>query len=194
MTSIEFYERDTVINRIEDNFNQISEKYFEGSYGIASITDNGDYLTVRGHSLFVGDSDTQKLFDVLENYSQKEYDSCYEIWDCLDNCKYTLPDQETDNELKTDELSFSEKRQVALVDWLLSQPDLEYQEFDKAENLERENFKLTQSIKEGYEIINHLTICITQLHTRIYQLEQENKRLKSSQLEAKPEPIVISYQ
>jgi hypothetical protein len=86
------------------------------------------------------------------------------------------------------ELTFSEKRQVALVDWLLSEPDLEYQEFDKAENLERENFKLTQSIKEGYEIINNLTTRITQLHTRIYQLEQENKRLKSSQLEAKPEP------
>jgi hypothetical protein len=110
--------------------------------------------------------------------------------DYLRNCEY-IPqeDQEIDNQLKTDsELSFSEKRQVTLVDWLLSEPDLEYQEFDKAENLERENFKLTQSIKEGYEIINNLTTRITQLHTRIYQLEQENKQLKSSQLEAKPEP------
>ena len=128
MTSIDFYERDTLIKRIEDNFNQISQKYFEGSYGIVSVIDNsddnGDYVTVRGHSLFVGDYDTQKLFDVLENYSQKEYElSCYELWDYLDNCKYTLPDnQETENELKTDdELSFSEKRQVALVDMLLGE-------------------------------------------------------------------------
>jgi small-conductance mechanosensitive channel len=118
------------------------------------------------------------------------------LWDYLDNCKYILPEnQETENELKTDdELSFSEKTQVTLVDWLLSQPDLEYQEFDKAENLERENFKLTQSIQEGSEIINRLTARITQLHTRIYRLEQENKQLKNSQLKAKPEPIVISYQ
>jgi cell shape-determining protein MreC len=116
--------------------------------------------------------------------------------DCLEHCKY-IPqeDQRSDNQLKTNnELSFSEKTQVALVDWLLSQPDLEYEEFDKAENLERENFKLTQSIQEKSEAINHLTVRITQLHTRIYQLEQENKQLKNSQLEAEPKPIVISYQ
>jgi hypothetical protein len=110
--------------------------------------------------------------------------------DCLEHCKY-IPqeDQRSDNQLKTNnELSFSEKTQVTLVDWLLSQADLEYQEFDKAENLERENFKLTQSIKEGYEIINNLTTRITQLHTRIYQLEQENKQLKTNQPETKPEP------
>jgi hypothetical protein len=38
---------------------------------------------------------------------------------------------------------------------------------------------LTQSIQEKSETINHLTVRITQLHTRIYQLEQENKRLKA---------------
>jgi hypothetical protein len=207
MTSIEFYERDTLIKRIKDNFNQVSQKYFSGSYGIANVTDNGDYLTVRGHSLFVGDYDTQKLFDVLENYSQKEYElSCYEIWDCLDNCKYTLPDQETDNELKTDdELSFFQKRQVALVNMLLGEPvvtkdsisneelwEKNRQLTNLAQSLKWENLELTQSLeevhnfrqrelKEGSEIINHLT-------ARIYQLEQENNRLKSSQLEAKLEP------
>jgi hypothetical protein len=188
MTSIEFYERDTVIKRIGDNLNQINQRYFEGNHGILSVTDNGDYVTVKRQGLSVADYDTQKLFDALENFSQedREFLFPYGLWDYLDHCKYK---PKTENELKTDdELSFSEKRQVTLVDWLLSEPDLEYQEFDKAENLERENFKLTQSIKEGYEIINNLTTRITQLHTRIYQLEQENKRLKSSQLEAKPEP------
>jgi hypothetical protein len=208
MTSIEFYERDTLIKRIKDNFNQVSQKYFSGSYGIANVTDNGDYLTVRGHSLFVGDYDTQKLFDVLENYSQKEYElSCYEIWDCLDNCKYTLPEnQETENELKTDdELSFFQKRQVSLVNMLLGEPvitktsisneelwEKSQQLTNLVQDLKCENLELTQSIqemhdfrqrelKEGSEIINHLT-------ARIYQLEQENKQLKSSQLEDKPEP------
>jgi hypothetical protein len=194
MTSIEFYERDTVIKRIGDNLNQINKDCFEGTHGILSVTDNGDYVTVKTQGLFVANYDIQKLWDALESFSQedREFLFPYGLWDYLDHCKYK---PETENELKTDdELSFSEKRQITLVDWLLSEPDLEYQEFDKAENLERENFKLTQSIKEGYEIINNLTTRITELHTRIYQLEQENKRLKSSQLEAKPEPIVISYQ
>jgi hypothetical protein len=249
MTSIESYERDTLIKRIEGNFNQLSQKYFEGSYGIVSVIDNGDYVTVRGHSLFVGDYDTQKLFDALENFSQEEYElSCYEIWDYLDNCKYTLPDQETENELKTDdELSFSEKRQVALVDWLLDEPvitktsisneelweknrqltklvqDLEWENLELIQSLEEMHDFRQRELKEGSEIINHLTArihelkqdkeynevwienlkqrihdleCIltvlnesvAQLQIRIYQLEQENKQLKSSQLEAKPEP------
>jgi hypothetical protein len=254
------YERTVLIKRIEDNFNQISQKHFEGSYGTVSVTDNGDYLTVRGHSLFVGDYDTQKLFDVLENYSQKEYEiSCYDLWDCLDNCKYTLPEnQETDNELKTDdELSFFQKRQVSLVNMLLGEPvinkdsisneelwEKSQQLTNLAQRLKWENLELTQSLeemhnfrrrelKEGSEIISHLTArvhelkqykeynevwienlkqrihdlectvfllqketnqvtvlneTITQLQIRIYQLEQENKQLKSSQLEAKPEP------
>jgi hypothetical protein len=211
MTSIEFYERDTLIKRIEDNFNQISQKYFEGSYGIASVTDNGDYLTVRGHSLFFGDYDTQKLFDVLEN--QKEYDSCYEIWDCLDNCKYTLPDQETDNELKTDdELSFSEKRQVALVDWLLGEPvitktsisneelwEKSQQLTNLAQRLKWENLELTQSLeemhslrrrelKEGSEIINHLTARVHELEQKLkQQIKTENSGEQTSKPKPKPE-------
>jgi hypothetical protein len=124
------------------------------------------------------------------------------LWDYLDHCKYTLPE----NELKTDnELSVSEKRQVALVDWLLGEPvitktsisneelwEKSQQLTNLVQDLKCENLELTQSIqemhdfrqrelKEGSEIINHLT-------ARIYQLEQENKQLKSSQLEDKPEP------
>jgi myosin heavy subunit len=244
------YERTVLIKRIGDNLNQINQRYFEGNHGILSVTDNGDYVTVKRQGLSVADYDTQKLFDVLENYSQDDCVKFDNLWDSLDNCKYTLPEnQETENELKTDdELSFSEKRQVALVDWLLEEPDEEYQEFNKAwiekENLKWENLELTQSIqemhnlrqreiKEGSEIINHLTAhihelkqdkesneawienlkqrihdlectvsllqketnqitvlneSVTQLHTRIYQLEQENKQLKSSQPETKPEP------
>ena len=185
--SIEWHKRDTVIRLLQSTLNQISQECFGEKL---SVTDNGDYVTVKTQGLFVANYDIQKLWDALENYDQDDCVKFDNLWDSLDNCKYTLlENQETENELKTDdELSFSEKRQVALVHWLLSEPDLEYQEFDKAENLERENFKLTQSIKEGYEIINNLTTRITQLHTCIYQLEQENKRLKSNQPETKPEP------
>jgi len=186
------------------------------------------------------------------------------VEDYLRNCEYQ-EDQEIDNQLKTDgELSFSEKRQVALVDWLLGEPVITKTSISNEElweknrqltnlvqNLKWENLELTQSIqemhnfrqrenKEGSEIINHLTArihelkqdkeyneswienlkqrihdlectvfllqretnqitvneSVTQLHTRIYQLEQENKRLKNNQLEVetksepkpKPEP------
>jgi hypothetical protein len=126
--------------------------------------------------------------------------------DYLEHCKYTpQEDQRSDNQLKTDnELSFSEKRQVALVDWLLGEPvitktsisneelwEKNRQLTNLAQSLKWENFELTQSleemhnfrrreIKEGSEIVSHLT-------ARIYQLEQENKQLKTNQLETKPE-------
>jgi uncharacterized coiled-coil protein SlyX len=209
MTSIEFYERDTVIKRIGDNLNQINQRYFEGNHGILSVTDNGDYVTVKRQGLSVADYDTQKLFDALENFSQedREFLFPYGLWDYLDHCKYTpQEDQRSDNQLKTDnELSFSEKRQVALVDLLLSEPDevdcllsepdLEYQEFNKAW-IEKEALKqrihdlecTVSLLQKETDQITVLNESVTQLHTRIYQLEQENKQLKSSQLEDKPEP------
>jgi hypothetical protein len=246
MTSIEFYEKTTIIRLLQGTLNQINQECFGEKL---SVTDNGDYVTVKTQGLFVANYDIQKLWDALENYNQ---DDCVEfdnLWDSLDNCKYTLPEnQETENELKTDdELSFSEKRQVALVDRLLSEPVIleKNQELTNlVQNLEWENLELTQSIqemhnvrqrdiKEGSEIINHLTArihelkqdkeyneawienlkqrihdlectvfllqretnqitvlneSVTQLQIRIYQLEQENKQLKSSQLETKSEP------
>jgi len=212
MTSIDFYERDTVIKRIGNNLNQISQKYFPGSYGIARVTDNGDYLTVEGHSLFVGDYDTQKLFDVLENYSQKEYEiSCYDLWDYLDNCKYTpQEDQKIDNQLKTDnELSFFEKRQIALVDWLLGEPvitktsisneelwEKSQQLTNLVQDLKCENLELTQSLeemhnfrrrelKEGSEIINHLTARVHELEQK---LKQQIKTETSGEQTSKPKP------
>ena len=125
MTSINFYERTALIKRIENNLNQINHRYFEVNHGILSVTDNGDYVTVcsRTGNRHFG---VQNIFDALNNFSLDGFDDqdYYDIWDYLDFCKYTLPeDQNSDNELKTDdELSLSEKRQVALVDMLLSEP------------------------------------------------------------------------
>jgi hypothetical protein len=256
MTSnIELYEKDTVIRLFQSTLNWINQKCFGEKL---SVTDSGDYVTVKTQGLFVANYDIQKLWDALENYDQ---DGCVKfdnLWDSLDNCKYTpQEDQKIDNQLKTNnELSFSEKRQVALVDMLLGEDAITKTSISNEElweknrqltkliqNLEWENLELAQSIqgmhnfrqrenKEGSEIINHLTACIhelkqdkeyneawienlkqrihdlectvfllqretdqitvlnesvTQLHTRIYQLEQENKQLKNSQLEAEPE-------
>ena len=275
MTSINFYERDTVIKRINDNLNQINQRYFEGNHGILSVTDNGDYVTVcsrNGNQHF----DVQGIFDALNNFSLDGFDDrdYYDIWDYLDFCKYILPESQkllvklenlldeidcthfshcrsklsiqqqndeivnirkngeclsffiqplvssldnvgdidwsddlwdylkyefqyhgvkTDNELKTnDELSFSEKRQVAFVDWLLGEPVVtktsisnkelweKNQELTKlVQELKWETLELTQSIeemhdfrrrenKEGSEIVNHLM-------ARIQELEQSKE-------------------
>jgi hypothetical protein len=125
MTSINFYERDTVIKRIKDNINQINRDYFKGTHGILYVTDNGNYITVKNQGVYTADYDTQKLFDALESFGQEDQEFLfpYGLWDYLDHCKYKSENQESDNKLKTDdELSLSKKRQVALVDMLLSEP------------------------------------------------------------------------
>jgi hypothetical protein len=313
MTSIKFYERSTIIKRIEDNLNEINRNYFEGKHGILSVTNSGDYVTVKNRGVYLADYDTQKLFDALENF-EDDYElalSCYDLWDYLDNCEYTLPEDQkllvkledlldeidctyfshcrsellieqqndeivnirkngeclsffiqplvssldnidtgffddlwdyleykflfhavkTDNELKTnDELSFPEKRQVALVDMLLSEPvpitessglddwttsliphsqtihteastlkELVEELEQKNEILEKKNQELEQSKEYNEAWIDNLkqkvhdlecavylmqqetnqiavlNESVTQLHIRIYKLEQENK-------------------
>lgn len=189
------YERTVLIKRIKENLNQINNRYFEGNHGILSVTDNGDYLTVKGQGSPIA-YNPQRIFDALENFSLEDFDNqdCYDIWDYLDNCEYTLPEnQETENELKPDnELSFSEKRQVALVDMLLSEPVItktsisnnelweKNRELTKlVQELKWETLELTQSFeklhdvrrrenKEGSEIISHLM-------ARIQELEQSKE-------------------
>jgi hypothetical protein len=195
MTSINFYERDTIIRFFQNTLNQINQECFGEKL---SVTDNGDYVTVKTQGLFVANYNIQKLWDALENYDQDDCVKFDNLWDYLDNCKY-IPreDQETDNGLKTnDELSFSEKRQVALVDiMLLSEPDEEYQEFNKAwiekENLKQQIYDLECTVSLLQRKTNQITVLnesVTQLHTRIYQLEQENEQLKTNQPETKAEP------
>lgn len=181
MTSIKFYERSTIIKRIKDNLNQINQRYFEGNHGILSVADSGDYVTVKNRGVYLADYDTQKLFDALENFDQDDYESrnCYDLWDYLDNCEYTLPEnQETENELKTDdELSFSEKKEVALVDMLLGEPVPTTKTFTLSDEVD--------NLKNQLTVLNET---MTQLSIRVYKLEEENKQLKSNQTETKPEP------
>jgi len=190
------YERTVIVKNIENNLNQINQRYFEGNHGILSVTDNGDYVTVKNRGVYIADYDTQKLFDALENFSQEDYKSrnCYDLWDYLDDCEYTLPEnQKSDNELKTDEeLTFSQKRQAQLVDMLLGEPVITKTSISNEELWEKnreltklvqqlkwETLELNQSIeemhdfrrrelKEGSEIINRLM-------ARIHELEQNKE-------------------
>ena len=299
MTAIEFYERDTVIKRIKTLLNQINNRYFEGNHGILSVTDNGDYVTVRsrnGNQHF----DVQGIFDALNNFGLDGFDDrdYYDLWDYLDDCKYTLPESQkffveledlldeidctyfshrskllieqqndqvnickndeclsffieplvtslnnvsdidhsfddlwdylkyefqyhgvkSDNELKTDnELSFSEKRQVALVDWLLSAPAPVHEtsslddwtlslipqspDFrlnteastlnELVDELEAKNEILEKKIQEleySQTWVENLQQRVHDLECAVYLLQQENKQLKSNQTETKPEP------
>ena len=166
------YERTALIKWIENNLNQINQRYFEGNHGVLSVTDNGDYVTVKNRGVYLADYDTQKLFDALENFKD-DYD-CYDLWDYLDSCDCTFTkSQETENELKTDdELSFSEKRQVAIVDMLLSEPVPIAETFTLSDEVD--------NLKNQITVLNE---AITQLSIRVYKFEQENKQLKSNQTE-----------
>lgn len=162
------YETSVLIKLIEKNLNQINRDYFEGIHGLLSVTNSGDYVTVKGQGLFVADYDTQKLFDALENFSKedREFLFPYDLWDYLDHCKYTPENQQSDDQLKIDkELSFSEKQQVALVDMLLSEPE------------SSELADWTISLIPQSQTIHTEASTLSEL---VDELEQENKRLKES--------------
>lgn len=174
MTSIEFYERSTIIKRIENNLDQINQRYFEGNHGILSVTDNDDYVTIKNRGVYLADYDTQKLFDALENFSQEDYKSrnCYDLWDYLDDCEYTLPENQ-ENELKTDdELSFSEKRQVALVNILLGEPE--------SSGLDDWTISLIPQSPRLNTEASTLNELVEELETKNEILEKKNQELEQS--------------
>ena len=182
MTSIKAdqlpYECETavILKHIEKNLNQIDQDYFEGIHGILSVTNNGNYVTVKSQEVFVGDYDTQKLFDALENFSEedREFLFPYDLWDYLDHCKHTPENQKSDNKLKPDdELSLSEKRQVVLVDMLLSEsvPEL----ITESSSLDDETISLIPQSPSF-----RLNTEASTLNELIEELGQENKQLKES--------------
>ena len=175
MQSFQEFETSVLIKHIEKNLNQINRDYFNGYHGILSVTNSGDYVTVKRQGLFVADYDTQKLFEALENFSEedREFLFPYDLWNYLEHCKYTPENQESDNKLKTDvdELSLSEKRQVALNELV---EELE----KKNEILWEKNRELEQNTKFNQTWIENLIQRVHDLESTIYLLQQENKRLK----------------
>ena len=89
-------ERLSLIKHIEKNLNQVNRDYFEGIHGILSVTDNGDYVTIKGQGSPIADYDPHRLFDALESFGQevREFLCPYGLWEYLDHCKYTLPEDQ----------------------------------------------------------------------------------------------------
>ena len=114
MASIKFYERSTIIKRIEDNLNQINQKYFTSNgatHKTLFVTDNGDYVTVKGQGMIHTNYDTQKLFDALENFHEVCKSRGYSswkgqsglFWNYLGDCRYAPQEnQKIDNRLITE--------------------------------------------------------------------------------------------
>lgn len=173
MTSIK-NETSVLIKHIEKNLNQIYQRYFDRNHGILSVTNSGDYVTVKRQGLFVGDYDTQKLFEALENFSQEEYElSCYGLWDYLDHCKYTPENQESGNKLSLSE--------TARLNKWIKQLQGEYQELEKNyEILGEKNRELEQNKEYSQTWIENLKQRVHDLECAIHLLQQENKRLKST--------------
>jgi chromosome segregation ATPase len=183
MTSINFYERTALIKRIENNLNEINQRYFEGGHVILSVTDNDDYLTVKKQGVYLGGYDTQKLFDALEDFNEEVRDFLfpYGLWDYLDNCKYTPENQESDNKLKTDdELSLFEKRQVALVDMLLSEPEPEPVPIDEYSGLHDWTVSLIRHSQTIHTKVSTLSKLVEELETKNEILEKKNQELEQS--------------
>ena len=83
-------ERLSLIKHIEKNLNRVNKDFFEGKHGIITVTDNGDYVTIKGQGSPIADYDPHRLFDALEDFSEEDREFLFPhgLWDYLDHCKY----------------------------------------------------------------------------------------------------------
>ena len=107
------YERTVIVKNIENNLNQINQRYFGATCKALFVTDNGDYVTVKGQGMIPTSYDTQKLFDALdalENFHEfcksRGYSSWKGqsglFWNYLSDCRYDPQEnQGIDNRLIT---------------------------------------------------------------------------------------------
>lgn len=182
MTSINFYERDTLIKRIENQLKQINQRYFDG-WRILSVTDNGDYVTVKNQGVYIADYDTQKLFDALENFSEEDFEFLfpYDLWDYLDHCKYTPENQESLDDWTIS--SIPQSQTINTEAFTLSKLVEELK--TKNEILEKKNQELEQSKEYNEAWIDNLKQKVHDLESSVWLLQQENKQLKNQSDELK---------
>jgi len=180
-------ERLSLIKHIEKTLNKVNKDYFKGKHGIITVTDNSDYVAIKGQGSRIADYDPHRLFDALESFNQDDCAKFNDLWDYIQSCEYIPGNQENDNELKTnEELTFSEKQQVALVDWLLSEPVQEHHLTAYVHELERENKQLKESIKslafskerEYQECLKYITSETAHFNKWIKQLQEEYQVLE----------------
>lgn len=182
MTSINFYERDTLIKRIENQLKQINQRYFDG-WRILSVTDNGDYVTVKNQGVYIADYDTQKLFDALENFSEEDFEFLFphDLWDYLDHCKYTPENQESLDDWTIS--SIPQSQTINTEVFTLSKLVKELK--TKNEILEKKNQELEQSKEYNEAWIDNLKQKVHDLESSVWLLQQENKQLKNQSYELK---------
>jgi hypothetical protein len=143
---------------------------------ILSVTDNGNYLTVKKQGVYLAGYDTQKLFDALEDFNKevREFLFPYDLWDYLDHCKYTPENQESDNKLKTDdELSLSDS-----VDMLLSEPAPV--PIDESSGLHDWTVSLIRHSQTIHTKASTLSKLVEELETKNEILEKKNQELEQS--------------
>lgn len=160
-SNIEFYEKSRIIRLLQNTLNQINQECFGENL---SVTENGNFVTVKTQGLFVANYDTQKLWDALENYDQEDCVKFDNLWDYLEHCKYTPENQESENKALT-------------INELVEELET------KNEILRDKNRELEQNKEYNQTWIDNLNQRVHDLECTIYLLQQENKRLKSNQIE-----------
>lgn len=190
---------------IEERMKSIINDSFGSTFhSTISINWLGDLLiaTVDGVEYHV-----ESLLDALCNYTNEDFDNggYFDLSDYLQNCEYTpeASDSNILNELKTDnELSFSEKRQVALIDWLLGEPASVHETSslvrteastlnELVEELDKENKQLKDSVKsltfsrenDYQECLKYITSEKTHLDKWIKQLQEKYQVLEKKNQE-----------
>ena len=191
-----FVELENLLDKIDTYFSHRSKLSIEQQNDKVNICKNDECL-----SFFI-----EPLVTSLNNVDIDH--SFDDLWDYLEY-EFQYHGVKSDNELKSDEeLTFSEKRQVALVDWLLSEPAPAPTPVHKTSSLDdwtlslipqspdfrlnTEASTLNELVEElerkNEQLFEQLTVLnetITQLSIRVYKLEEENKQLKSNQSEVK---------
>ena len=200
-----FVELENLLDKIDTYFSHRSKLSIEQQNDKVNICKNDECL-----SFFI-----EPLVTSLNNVDIDH--SFDDLWDYL-KYEFQYHGVKSDNELKTDnELSFSEKRQVALVDWLLNEPvpvhktsslddwtlslipqspdfrlNTEASTLNElVDELEAKNEILEKKIQEleySQTWVENLQQRVHDLECAVYLLQQENKQLKSNQTETKPEP------
>ena len=126
MDHIQSYERTVLIKRIETLLNQINQEYFSSGTTRKTlfVTNNGDYVTVKGQGMIPTNYDVHKLSGALENFHEVCKSRGYSswkgqsglFWNYLGDCRYAPQENQRkriDNRLITEakyQELFSEKK------------------------------------------------------------------------------------
>lgn len=162
-------ESQKLLVKLKNLLDEIDCTHFSHCRSKLSIEQQNDEIVIiqkdgKSLSFFI-----QQLVSSLDNIDAEFFD---DLWDYLEY-EFLCHKVKPDNGLKTDdELSFSEKQQVALVDMLLGEPVPATKTFTLSGEVD--------NLKNQLTVLNE---AITQLSIRVYKLEEKNKQLENNQSE-----------